>query len=57
MRSEIDEFLTKDPPKWLVVSGPVEDTVQQLLDEQYTAVSGEQQFTDYASYVLYRRNS
>ena len=38
-------------------AGPVEGTVQQLLDERYTAVSGEQQFDEYANYVLYRRNS
>ena len=57
MRSEINESLRQDPPLWLVVAGPVENTVQQLLDEQYTAVSGEQQFDEYANYVLYRRNS
>lgn len=56
MRREIDESLQQDPPQWLVVSGPVTQTVQQLLDEQYTAVSGQQQFVEYASYVLYRRN-
>lgn len=56
MRSEIDRALRENPPQWMVVAGPVEETVQQLLDEQYTAVSGEQQFTEYANYVLYRRN-
>lgn len=57
MRQEINESLRRDPPGWLVVAGPVDSAVQQLLDEQYTAVSGEQQFDEYASYVLYRRNS
>lgn len=57
MRGEINESLGQDPPLWLVVAGPAENTVQQLLDEQYTAVSGEQQFDEYANYVLYRRNS
>lgn len=57
MRAEINESLRQDPPKWLAVDGPVEAGVQQLLDEQYTAVSGEQQFEEYGNYVLYRRNS
>lgn len=56
LREEIDALLWQDPPKWMVVAGPVEAAVQQLLDEQYTAVSGELTFTEYAGYVLYRRN-
>ena len=55
MRREIDQTLWQTPPRWMVVAGPVDAAVQRLLEEQYTPVSGEQTFTEYASYVLYRR--
>lgn len=55
MQAEIARDLTENPPAWLVVSQPSNAAVQQLLQQQYTPVLGQEQ--GYTDYTLYQRNS
>lgn len=55
MQEEIAQDLTEHPPAWLVVSQPSNPAVQQLLQQQYTPVLGEEQ--GYTDYTLYHRNN
>lgn len=55
MQEQIAQDMTQNPPKWLVANQPSNPTVQQLLEQKYTPVFGEEQgCTDY---TLYRLNS
>lgn len=55
MEQQIAQMFREEPPKWVAAASPLNPQVKQMLEQDYTAVSGEQSFNEYASYVLYRR--
>lgn len=57
MQQQIAQMFRDAPPKWVAASSPENPEVKAMLEQDYTAVSGPQEFNEYASYVLYQRNA
>ncbi len=56
MQAALKEMITQTPPKWLVLAENAADWMKDFTTQNYTVVSGEQVYTDFTGYALYRRN-
>lgn len=57
MQGALKEMITQNPPKWLVLGSGAAGWMKDFTAENYTVVSGEQNYTEYSGYALYRRNA